>query len=313
MNFELVTLNFHVDLLTVGESFEDVIFSGLSRLPQLGEELHGEALSTHPGGGAIITAVAASRLGLRAGVLSAVSPVNEARLEQERVTLANVRRPNERGAVSVALSTARDRAFVTFDGVNRLIEPRLVAHLRRWPQPARHVHFALGPRRCATWVPIVRALGAHGVTTSWDFGWNATLQRDEALPQLLAAVDWIFVNEREAPHYARTTTLRTAVQRWRTLAQRTVIKLGARGAMAISGEAVIRRSGTRVAVVDTTGAGDAFDAGFLAARLANRSVDDALRLGNHVGAQSTRRAGGIDGLPERGRLPAWATRLLEGA
>jgi sugar/nucleoside kinase (ribokinase family) len=302
-----------VDLLTVGESFEDVIFSGLSRLPRLGEELRVDSLSMHPGGGAIITAVAAARLGVRAGVLSAVSTTNEARLQHEGVTLTNVRRPGERGAVSVALSTTRDRSFVTFDGVNRVIEPRLIVELRKSPEPARHVHFALVPRRCAAWIPVLRALRARGVTTSWDFGWSDTLRQDSAWPKLLAAVDWIFVNEREAPHYSRTTTLRSAARRWPALARRTVIKLGARGAMAIDGGTLIRRPGVRVTVADTTGAGDAFNAGFLAARLANRAVDDALRLGNHVGAQSTRRVGGIDGLPARDRLPAWAMRLLEGA
>src|SRR5262245_19361821 len=124
-----------MDLLTVGESFEDVVFSGLSRLPRLGEELRVDALSIHPGDGAIITAVAAARLGLRAGVLSAVSAANEARLRRERVAVTNVRRTDERGAVSVALSTAHDRAFVTFDGVNRVIEPRLIAGLRGLPGP----------------------------------------------------------------------------------------------------------------------------------------------------------------------------------
>src|SRR4029450_3188344 len=137
-----------------------------------------EALSIHPGGGAIITAVAAARLGVRAGVLSAVSAINEARLRQERVTLTNVRGAAERGAVSVALSTRRDRAFVTFDGVNRLIEPRLIARLREVPEAARHVHFALVPRRCAAWIPVIGRLRSRGVTTSWDFGWSSTLPRD---------------------------------------------------------------------------------------------------------------------------------------
>jgi sugar/nucleoside kinase (ribokinase family) len=302
-----------MDLLTVGESFEDVIFSGLVRLPRLGEELRVDALSTHPGGGAIITAVAAARLGLRTGVLSAVSAANEERLQLEGVTLTNVRRPDERGAVSVALSTARDRSFVTFDGVNHLIEPRLIGQLRKSATPARHVHFAIVPRRCAAWLPALRALRENGVSTSWDFGWSATLRQDTALPRLLAAVDWIFVNEREAPYYSRTTTLRSAARRWESLARQTVIKLGPRGAMAICGGTVIRRPGSRVRVADTTGAGDGFNAGFLAARLANRPVAEALRLGNHVGSQSTRRVGGIDGVPARDRLPAWAVRLLEGA
>lgn len=302
-----------MDLLTVGESFDDVIFAGLPRLPRLGEELRVESLSTHAGGGAIITAVAAARLGLRVGVMSGISAANEERLRHEGVSLTNLRHPDEGGAVSVALSTKRDRSFVTFDGVNRVLEPRLIAQLGKSLVPARHVHFAIVPRRCAAWLPAVRALRENGVSTSWDFGWSGTLRQDAAFPKILAAVDWIFVNEREAPHYSRTTTLRTATRRWEALARQTVIKLGPRGAMAIGGGAVVRRPGVQVKVADTTGAGDAFNAGFLAARLADRSIDEALRLGNHVGGQSTRRVGGIDGLPSRDRLPAWAVRLLEGA
>ena len=52
-----------------------------------------------------------------------------------------------------------------------------------------------------------------------------------------------------------------------------------------------------VRVVDTTGAGDAFNAGFLAGRLRGLDLRDALQLANRVGALSTRRAGGLAGLP----------------
>ena len=206
-----------MDLLTVGESFEDVIFAGLPRMPRLGEELRVSSISTHPGGGAIITAVAAARLGLRTGVLSALSAANVLRLRPEHISVANLRRPPEPGAISVALSTKRDRAFVTFDGVNRLLEPRLIARLRALSRRPRHVHFALGPRRCAAWVPIVHQLRAAGVTTSWDFGWNETLVRDGGLRPLLAAVDYVFVNEREATLYSGAATLRASIGRWPSL------------------------------------------------------------------------------------------------
>ena len=93
-----------MDLLTVGESFEDVIFAGLPRMPRLGEELRVSSISTHPGGGAIITAVAAARLGLRTGVLSALSAANVLRLRPEHISVANLRRPPEPGAIPVALS-----------------------------------------------------------------------------------------------------------------------------------------------------------------------------------------------------------------
>ena len=58
--------------------------------------------------------------------------------------------------------------------------------------------------------------------------------------------------------------------------------------------------GFSVRAVDTTGAGDAFNGGFLAARLAGRTPKPSLRAGNRMGALSTRAAGGIDGLPRSG-------------
>ena len=55
--------------------------------------------------------------------------------------------------------------------------------------------------------------------------------------------------------------------------------------------------GIPVQVVDTTGAGDSFDAGFLAGYLANEPLERALALGNACGALSTRFVGGIEGQP----------------
>jgi sugar/nucleoside kinase (ribokinase family) len=300
-----------VDLLTIGEAFDDLVMAGLPRLPRLGEELRVTSVSQHPGGGAIITAVAGARLGLRVGAVSAASASTAARLRREAVMLTNLRRVHESSALTVALSTARDRAFVTFDGVNAVLEPRLlrtVANLRRLP---RHVHLALGPRRCRRWIPVVTRLRERGVTTSWDFGWHERLAHDTSFHHLVAAVDWVFVNELEATLYARTRGLRTALGRWRRLARATVIKRGAQGSLAVTPAGVVRAPAVRVSPVDTTGAGDAFNAGFLAAFLRAASIEEALRLANYVGAQSTRAAGGVDGLPARRQLPGWAARLLE--
>jgi sugar/nucleoside kinase (ribokinase family) len=213
----------------------------------------------------------------------------------------------------VALSTRRDRSFVTFEGVNRVLEPRLITTMRTMKRVPKHAHFALGPRRAIAWIPIVERLRARGVTTSWDFGWNEALLSDTALNRLLAAVDWVFVNEREALLYARRRGLRSAIARWRTLARGTVVKLGRRGAMAVRSDGQIRNSAPKVMVVDTTGAGDAFNSGFIAGLLAGVPLEDALRLGNHIGAHSTRASGGVDGLPRRDQLPRWARRIIETA
>jgi sugar/nucleoside kinase (ribokinase family) len=300
-----------VDLLTVGEAFEDVIFAGLPRLPRLGEELRVRTLTMHPGGGALITAIAAARLGLSVSTITAVSRDNAAHIRAEGIGIVNLRRPSERGAVSVALSTKRDRAFVTFPGVNEVLEPRLIAAVRRLRRVPRHAHFALNPRRCRNWLPVVERMRGRGATTSWDFGWNEELVNDPALDKLLGAVDWIFVNEREATLYARRDSLRTALTRWRSLARATVVKLGRRGAVILSGGSEVRRTAPKVTVMDTTGAGDAFNAGFIVGLLAAAPLGNAARLGNHLGACSTRASGGVTALPRPVDLPAWARALVE--
>src|SRR5881275_194151 len=113
-----------IELLTVGEAFEDLIFVGLPHLPRPGEELKTGRFVATIGGGAVITATAASRLGLRTAVISGLSRQAIRELRRERVTAINVRRPSEPHAVTVALSTMRDRSFVTFNGVNARLQPR---------------------------------------------------------------------------------------------------------------------------------------------------------------------------------------------
>jgi len=163
-----------VDLLTVGEAFQDLIFVGLPHMPRSGEELRTRAFVATIGGGALITATAASRLGVRTTIISALSAEAVRALRDDKVRVVNVKRTSEAHAVTVSLSTKRDRSFVTFNGVNDRLETRLPAAIAH--QPARHVHLAFAPRSCARWTRIVERLRARGVTTSWDFGWNPPLR-----------------------------------------------------------------------------------------------------------------------------------------
>ena len=274
------------------------MFHGLPRLPEPGEELRTTQFSRTSGGGTLITAVAAARCGARVGVVSALGPASAERLAAESIRAVNLRRPDEPHAVSVALSTRRDRAFVTFDGVNDALEARLLSSFRRRLPRARHLHLALGPRDLPAWVDVLDRCRRGGVTTSWDFGWHADLRDRTGFTELLGALDWVFVNEREARHYARAATLARAVGRWKSLARRTVIKQGPRGATIIADGQVLRAPALEVPVVDTTGAGDAFNGGFLVALLAGRNHRECLKAGVRIGSLSTRAAGGLDGLPK---------------
>ena len=74
-----------------------------------------------------------------------------------------------------------------------------------------------------------------------------------------------------------------------------VVKLGAEGALALRGREALRLPADRVHVVDSTGAGDSFDAGFIYGFLDGRSLAECLALAVACGSISTRAIGGTDG------------------
>lgn len=293
-----------IDLLAVGEAFEDLVFIDLPHLPRSGEEIKTDQFHRTVGGGAVITAVAAARLGVATRVISALGPDAVARLRREGVSLGNLKRADESHAITAALSTSADRAFVTFNGVNAVLEQRLAPAVRQ--ARARHVHLAFYPRHCRRWVGIVEACRARGISTSWDFGWNRDLLADRHFDDLAHAVDILFLNEREAPLYARRRSLAAAVTAWQRHPHSVVLKLGRQGSRFVSRALDLSVPAPRVNAVDTTGAGDAFNGGFLYAWLRGQAPRTCLRIGNFVGARSTRSAGGVDGLPARRDLPGWA-------
>lgn len=125
---------------------------------------------------------------------------------------------------------------------------------------------------------------------------------DPGFRPLIAELDLVFVNEAEARLYAEVPSLPAAFTWWRNAARASVVKLGSRGAVYLAAKAVIRAPAPRVRVVDTTGAGDAFNGGYLAAYVRGADPGECLRLANAVGARSTTKAGGLDALPRRADL-----------
>ena len=290
-------------LVCAGEAFEDLIFVGLDRLPALGEEVRTDRFTSTIGGGVVITAVRAARLGMKTMLVSALSDQAATRLKRERITITNLRKPSEPHAITAALSTAQDRAFVTYNGINVKLDQRLariipklgVRRLKATPSlgtPA-HLHLCFYPHDCGQWARIVTRLRSRGITSSWDFGWNEPLSNDRGLTDLIDALDFVFVNEHEARLYTGEATLEASLRHWRARSAITIIKIGEAGAVWVAPDRDIHVDAPRVKAVDTTGAGDSFNAGFLVAWMNGKSPAECLKAGNRVGAQSTRKAGGI--------------------
>ncbi len=293
-------------ILCVGRLYCDIVLSDLPGLPVPGQEVYAGRLTVAAGGGAYITAAYCAALG-RCASLAAVLPAEPfgsalaAELSGSGVDLGHCQ-PASEGAdpqITVAMVTGDDRAFLT-----RRAGPAVPEGLGALLATGRHSHMHLGELATLAEEPgLVRAAKAAGMSVSVDCSWDdAVLARDD-LPALLQGVDLFLPNAMEAEALQRHAPLSA-------YAPLVVIKEGAEGARALRDGHEIRRPATATRVVDTVGAGDAFNAGFLDAWLARLSLTDCLDAGHAAAAEALARPGGARGL---GRLAALRSRLQSAA
>jgi sugar/nucleoside kinase (ribokinase family) len=133
---------------------------------------------------------------------------------------------------------------------------------------------------------------AAGATTSFDPNWDPDERWDGGIVDALAEADLFFANDEEAKRLARTDSAENAARALAAHGPVVVVKLGADGALAVSGGDLVRVPAVQVEVADTVGAGDSFNAGFLFGFLDGRSVEDSLAFGAACGALSARAPGG---------------------
>jgi sugar/nucleoside kinase (ribokinase family) len=122
------------------------------------------------------------------------------------------------------------------------------------------------------------------------------------LPALLKEFEFVIPNELEAKAMTGEKTVERAAKKLARWACVPVIKLGEDGSLAVQNGKFVRMKSIRVRAVDATGAGDAFNGGFLHGYLARWPLEDCLRAGNICGALATTRAGGSSAIPTPKKL-----------
>jgi sugar/nucleoside kinase (ribokinase family) len=135
-----------------------------------------------------------------------------------------------------------------------------------------------------------------GLTTSLDTNWDPE-DAWKGFADLLRRVDVFLPNENEAVAIAGVGELEPALQKLSTLSSVVAVKRGAQGAIARSASQAASASALPVEVVDTVGAGDSFDAGFLYGFLKGWDLEKSLRLACVCGSLNTRSAGGTAAQP----------------
>ncbi len=202
-----------------------------------------------------------------------------------------------------------DRALMTFLGaMSELRVQDVPEHLL---SRARHVHISSFylQRGLHSGLPeLLAKVRVSGGTTSLDPGWDPAADWI-AVESLLPHLTYLLPNAAECQQLARRLGLSTddPVEAARFLAARgpgIALKLGAEGAAWVTEHELVRESGRVTEIVDTTGAGDNFNAGFLAAVLAGQRPDRALARGVACGTDAVSAMGGTGHLRTPTRLHA---------
>jgi sugar/nucleoside kinase (ribokinase family) len=298
------------DVMAVGDICVDLILTGNVR-PQFRqvEQIVGDC-SLELGGSVTIFASQLGKLGARVGIIgwTGRDPFGKfvvAGLRRAGVDTARMKtHPTLKTGIGVALSEGNDRAILTYMGtINATspsdIEEKMLRNCQHW-----HVasYFLLSQMR-PFWPGWLAKCKERGLTTSLDTNWDPD-NRWEGVLDLLPHVDVFLPNEAEALAISGKKDVAEAGRSLAKLGPLVIVKCGEKGARAFRNGAKKdetwelhpnETTGLPAAVVDTTGAGDNFDAGFLRGWLLRREVESCLLLGHRCATGSLQYGGGTRG------------------
>jgi len=305
------------DVLAVGDLNVDLVLSDCP-WPEAGKERLAAGMSFTLGGSAAIFASNLVALGARVVMVARVGADATGRFVREELAASGVDVSGVLASeelqtgitVVLALPGQEQKAMLTFRGaMESLVESDVPdALLRR----ARHLHVASYYLLRALHPGCVRLFQrakAAGLSTSLDTNDDPLERWDGGLPELLQHADLFFPNRREALSLAGETGLRHAAQRLAARGPTVAVKADADGAlMCAAGSGVPARTShveeggmqllqvpaVPVKFVESTGAGDSFDAGFLLRYLAGAPLEECLRFANACGALAVTASGGTE-------------------
>jgi sugar/nucleoside kinase (ribokinase family) len=290
------------DISIAGEINLDLVLYGLPEAIPLEREMLASDFQVTLGSSSAILAHNIGTLGSRVAFITLLGTddlgrMALARLAESGADLSQVvyaEGPAQTG-ITIILPHGTRRRILTYPGT---MSAMTRANLNfEYLASARHFHLsslflqrALAPDLPALFRDLKRA----GLTISLDTNDDPEDHWDGVLDQLLEYVDVLLPNEEEACRIARRNTIEDALKVLSGRVPCIAAKCGPRGALVQVGEKLSRIPPLAVNPVDTIGAGDSFNAGFLSAYLQGADPTECAAAGNITGALSTLRAGGTE-------------------
>jgi sugar/nucleoside kinase (ribokinase family) len=282
------------DIIIVGDYCLDLIFTGLPEMPVKGREIVGKGFEMVTGG-TCNSAIAMHRLGLKVGWAADFgnddfSAFVLKRIEKEGLDQSLfLHHPNTLRNITISLSYTDDRAFIAYYDKAPLI-PAGFKKLNEVEARALYIpgiYYGIG-------MDIGNLIIRHkGMKLVMDGNSPQELRlKNRAVKKAIQSVDLFLPNATEARRLTGCLDIEAAAKELGELTPLVVVKDGSGGAYACAEGIVSHVPGIKVKPLDTTGAGDCFNAGFVKAWLDGMPLEDCLKWGNIVGGLSTLGRGG---------------------
>jgi sugar/nucleoside kinase (ribokinase family) len=282
------------DILVVGNYCLDLIFTGLKEFPALGKEVFGQNFALLPGE-AYTCAVALHRLGVRVAWATDFGndqfsqiAIDKARIEGLDNSLFRIHKHPFR-RITVAISYPDERAFLTYSDPEPMIPAALPA-LHKVSAKAVYVPGLYSGPFLDAGLKLLRAKRMQLVMDGNSS--NRNLNTEPALREAIQSTDIFLPNASEARQLTGENDLMVALRELAHHCPTVVMKSGADGAYACQGDRIYHVPALTINPLDTTGAGDCFNAGFLAAWIEGLPLEECLQWGNTLGGLSTLGLGG---------------------
>lgn len=284
-------------VLNVGRVYCDLVFSGIQKLPTLGEEIYAKDFAMRAGGGAFITAAHLRELDHQTAVAAYIQsgPFGELLLEQFRsanidISACEMAPASWGNQLTIAMAHQNDRAFLTKRGQNA-VPQKCQSSMQKNSFQHLHIGEIATLIECPQLVDWARSAG---MTISLDCSWDETAMSDTNALNLISKVDVFLPNEVELEFLLRSHNISTT-KHFIEIIDRCILieKKGPEGAFAHLPNETIHATAPTVNVVDATGAGDAFNAGFISAWLRQQPTKQCLYSGNQKAIDALQSVGGI--------------------
>ncbi len=316
----------HLDILVIGSPCVDIVFGGMPHWPVLGQEMYVSNFAISVGA-VFNTAATLSRLGLRVGMFCELGNDFFSRFILEEMEKAGIYRDlvlvrdYSMRAVSVCLAYEGERGFVSYSDTHAGVATRMIEMVspgdysdggRATQSLTQSLHAALTVYdfdavfmyAYPAMLPLVEIVAERvGLPIFLDVGWYPNDLGKSHMWNVIKHGTFIMPNQAEAAIMTGAQAPEEAACILSGQVPTAIVKMGGRGVVACRQGQLTYCPALPVGdVIDTTGAGDAFDGGFIYGILKGYSLADALRCGTICGGLSTTALTGTAAIPEAEEL-----------